>query len=573
MKRPSITLFRILIVLAAAAALRIWGLDWGLPTKQHFFSYHPDETVILEAAARVSVLGGELDPGFYNYGSMFIYLVNIVMTVAVFMGKIDLSGDLFSSIGEFAKIYTAGRIIAVVLGVLTVYAVYALGRRMYSKPVGLMAALFMAVAPLHVMHSKFMAVDVPATFFLVLSLIYANRIPKDTRIRNYILAGLLAGFAAATKYNAGLVLISLIAVHLASAKGRLVVHAVSPRLLAGMLSAGVGFLIGCPGVLLNTQAFVRDFRFEMLHVNTGHGLLFAKTGSGFLYHLTHSLLPGLGPALLALALFGVLYALLQSRPLNGLARLFLPWRAQTPMPETAARDWMLVVFLAAYYALIGTAEVRFARYVMPILPVITLLAARVVVELEQWLARRSRIPAAGVTVIVLLVIGYTAAYSAALDTMFAFRDTRDQAAAWIETNVPEGSSIGLPTTPWFYTPPMLPHFGVVDPKERLAAAEESADYIFVIDGRKEWNADVFAASAPDYAILSEFEYEDRRRLDDPDYSAYMSVLKQEYRLEKQFVRRPALYGIRFPMQWDLPHDMSYASPDILVYSRRYAAGG
>lgn len=560
-------------MLAIAVALRVWGLDWGLPTGQHYLSYHPDETVILNAASNVNVLGGEFDPRFYNYGSVFIYLVNIVMTVGMLAGSIHLGGDPASSVGGLARIYMGGRILAVVLGTLTIYAVYALGRRIYGKPVGLMAALLMAVAPLHVMYSKFMAVDVPATFFLVLSLIYAGRIPRDARTRNYILAGLFAGLAAATKYNAGLVLLSLLAVHAASIKGRPIIRVFDLRLLSGMLSAAAGFLIGCPGVVLNTKAFVRDFRFEMLHVSTGHGLVFAETGSGFLYHLTHSLLPGLGPALLLIGLIGVLYALAKARPLNGLARLLLPWRAQTPVPETAASDWMLIVFLAAYYAVIGAAEVRFARYVIPILPVIALLAARAIVELEQWLAQRNRFSAVAVTVVALLAIGYTAAYSAALDTLFAFRDTRDQAATWIKANVPEGSSIGMPTTPWFYTPPLLPDFGIADPAERLAAVDQSTDYVFVVDGRKEWNAQVFEEAAPDYAVVSEFEYRDRRRVGDPDYEAYASVLKRDYRLEKQFVRRPGLFGVRFPMQWDLPHDMSYASPETLVYSRRSPNGG
>ncbi len=569
MRRSGSTLAFILIILAVAAGLRIWGLHWGLPTISHFFSYHPDETLVLNAATNVDILSGQFDPGFYNYGSLYIYLVNIGINVAMMAGAIDLSGDLMAHINEFAKVYMTGRIIAVALGILTVYLLYALGRRMYGRRVGLLAAALLAIAPLHAMHSKFMAVDVPATFFLVLSLLYAARIPEDSRWRNYILAGLFAGFAAATKYNAGLVLLSLIAVHLASAQGRPMFQAFQPKLLSGIGSAIAGFLIGCPGALINTQAFVRDFRFEVLHVDTGHGLVFTGTGSGFLYHLMHSLLPGLGPALLVLGILGVLHALFRRSTGNGIARLLLSWRVQTPMSETGARDWMLIVFVAAYYVLIGLAEVRFARYVIPLLPVILLLGARIVVECGE------RGKAAGVIIglVAALAIGYTAAYAASLDTLFVRQDTRDQAAAWVKSNTPDGSSIGLPTTPWFYTPPLLPDFGSVDPMDRLASAEESTGYIFAVDGRKEWNAEFFEQAAPDYAILSEFEYVDRKRLHDPDYERYMAVLKRDYRIEKQFVRRPELFGVRFPMQWDLPHDMSYASPDILIFARSVPAGG
>ncbi len=568
MKRPTSTLIRIIVILAAAAALRIWGLDWALPDSRHYASYHPDEAVILNAAMNVSMIAGNFDPGFYNYGSLYIFIVNLGITIGMLSGAINLSGDPFAQIGEFAKLYLTGRILAVTLGILTVYLVYALGRRLYGKPVGLLAGAFMAVAPLHVMHSKFMAVDVPATFFVVFSLLYAARIPDSNRLRNYILAGLFAGFAAATKYNAGLVLLSLLAVHVASAKGRPILQAFHPKMLAGIVSAATGFLIGCPGVLLNTQAFVRDFRYEMLHVSTGHGLLFEKTGSGFLYHLTHSLLPGLGPALLLLGMIGLLYALLRRSTGNGVARTILPWRCQTPMPRAAAGDWMLIVFAAAYYALIGMADVRFARYVMPLIPMIALLAARLLIESEQALAGRSKFAAVTLGLIAMLALGYTAVYATALDTLFAFRDTRDQAAAWIKANIPQGNSIGLPTTPWFYTPPLSPEFGLLSPSERTEAAEEADYYTFVFDTHREWNAQVLDEADPEYVIMSQFEYDDRLRVGDLDYKAYMSLVDEQYRIEKRFVRRPALYGVPFPMQWKLPHDMSYASPDTLVYARR-----
>jgi len=563
------TLILVLAILTAAAGFRIWGLDWGLPTKQHFFSYHPDETILLNAAISVDLLSGHLDPGFYNYGSLYVFLSNLAITTATLLGAINIGGDPLSSIGEFAKVYMSGRVVTVTLGILTVYLMYALGRRMHGRLVGLLAAAFMAIAPIHVMHSRFMTVDVPATFFVALSLLYAARIPDDDRWRNYILAGLHAGFAAATKYNAGLVVIALGAAHLASINGRPLLLAFHRKWLGGIAAAAAGFLIGCPGSVLNTQAFVRDFRFEALHAGSGHGLLFAGTGSGFSYHLMHSLLPGLGPALLIPGILGVVLALTKARPLSIVARILTPWRLQIAMPQAAVRDLMLIAFLASYYTLIGIAQVRFARYTMPILPVVLLLGARIVIEC----ARTRRITAVIVATATTACLLYTAAYTAALSTVFASADTRDEAAVWVRTNVPEGSSIALPTTPWFYTPPLLPSFGQVNAEDRLAAAEDSAEYVFVVDGREEWNARLFAETAPDYAILSEFEYEDRRRVGDMDYKRYFEILKQDYELEKRFSRRPAILGMPFPLQWEMPHDMSYASPEILIYRRSGQSSG
>lgn len=542
-------LVMLLIILAAAAGFRFWGLSWGLPTAQHYFSYHPDETLVLMAALRVSFLEGQLDPGFYNYGSLYIYLVNIAVFLASICGAINPGGDdILASIGEFAKMYTAGRIMAVLLGIATVYLAYALGRRMYGQAAGLLAAGFMAVVPLHVMHSKFLAVDVPATFFVTLSLLFATRIPDGRRARDYILSGLFAGLAAATKYNAGVVLLAPVAAHLAGRKGKSVGWTSGFKVLGTMAGAGVGFLIGCPGALLYSKAFVRDFTYEMLHARAGHGVLFMKTGSGFVYHLTSSLWSGMGVPLLALAAVGLLYAI----------------RKRT------AHDWVLLAFLIPYYVLIGSAQVRFARYTMPLLPVMALLAARVSVDTisRLWQSRLGKVCVPVAVLVLTLVIGYTMLYSAALDNLFAARDTRDQAAAWIEDNIPTGTSIGLPTVPWFYTPPISPYFGHPDPRQRYEAAQEVDDYVLVVSGDREFEASLLIETAPDYVILSKFEYEDRLRIGDPAAKEYFRILRRDYRPAKEFEGTVAIFGRAFPTFGELPHDMSYASPTIRMFSLR-----
>jgi len=537
-----------IVIVILAAGLRIWGIGWGLPTSLHYFSYHPDETITLFGAMRVNFFEGRLDPGFYNYGSLYMYLVNIAVLLASCWGLINLpSGDIFSAIGEFAKVYMAGRAVAVLLGIATVYLVYLLGKRAYGRGTGLLAALFVAVMPIHVMHSKFLAVDVPATFFAALALIFAVRITQGCRLRDYLLSGLFAGLAAGTKYNAGLVILAPIAAHLATGKARPALRAVSPKLLAILLPAIVGFLIGTPGALLNRDMFIHDFLHEAVHVKAGHGLIFTGTPCGYVYHATHSLPAGMGLPLLALALIGLLYAV---------------WK-RTP------GDLALLAFVIAYYAVIGAAQVKFARYTIPMLPVLAVLAARVSADLVGRLrAGGSLAGMAGylVALVVALVAGYTAVYSIAIDAVFARTDTRDLAAVWVKTRVPKGSSIALPTIPWFYTPPLDPYFGLPEPAERYERVNEFTDYVLVVS-ESEWNADFLRRESPDYVILSEFEYSDRLRIHDAAAREYFRALRRDYSLKREF-RNPLARKPWILLVDTLPHDMSYAGPTILIYSRR-----
>lgn len=542
------TIFVIIAIITLAAVLRIWGLEWGLPTSRHYFSYHPDETVTLFPALKVDFFVGRLDPGFYNYGSLFIYLTNLAIVAGSLFGLIVLpESDIFSSIGEFAKLYLAGRIMAVILAIGTVYLVYVLGRRAYGRAIGLIAALFMAILPIHVMHSHYLAVDVPATFFVTAALVFAVYIPGGHKLRYYLLAGLFAGLAAGTKYNTGLVILSPIVAHLSTAEEKPFRRIFHAKLMAVLASGAVGFLIGTPGALLYRSEFMRDFLYEARHAATGHGLVFAGTPIGFVYHVTHSLLPGVGLPLLVLAGIGVLYALVIRRPV----------------------DLTLLAFLLAYYFVIGIAQVKFARYTIPLLPVIVVLAARAVCRLyERLMAGELIVHLARymLTLILVAVIVYTLAYSIVVDLTFARTDTRDAATSWVRQNVAEGMSIGLATCPWFYTPPLDPFFGLPDPRDRKERVAEFMDYVLVL-GERDWNAGLLRAVQPDYVMMSEFEYHDVLRVKDPNALQYFDVLRQYYVLEKEFKSLLTRYSKLFALG-PMPHDMSYASPTIRIYSRK-----
>ncbi len=532
--------FGVALVLLLAAFLRLWGAGWGLPSAMHYFSYHPDENVVLMAAMRVNPLAGVFDPGFYNYGSLYIYFTSFAILLGQGWGLIRLpeSGGLFSQIGEFSKLFMAGRMVSVLLGVATVYVTYALGRRLYGRRAGLAAALIMALLPIHVMHSKFLAVDVTATFFVALSLLYAAKISEEGRWADYIAAGIFAGLAAATKYNAGLVILAPAAAHLVSGR-----RVVSARLLLLPVAALVVFLAGTPGIFINPRQFMHDFTYELMHVRTGHGFVFEGTGSGFVYHYTHSLLAGMGLPLLILSTAGTVLAAVQRR------------RGQVA----------LLSFLVAYYIVIGAAEVRFARYTLLLLPVLAVFAA----GFSKWgiesLAKRGR--RAGRIGVALLAIAliYTGAYSSAIDCIYARTDTRDSAAAWIESNIPHGSGIMFPTVPWFYTPPVSPYFGALNPEDRYIKSLEVSCYRLIVDKNQEWNTGALKESG--WAVLSSFEYEDRLRIRNQEALDYFGALEQDYRLVRRCKSVPSIFGIRVPVGAGLPHDMSYASPEILIYKR------
>jgi len=121
-------------------------------------------------------------------------------------------------------------------------AAYALGRELFNVPIGLGAALLLALAPLFTDWASAGYTDLPCGFFYGMSAVFAARLARHGSWRDALLAGLMAGLAAWMK-NSGLLIVSAFAVWFAY---RLLLgkHAWQRELLSAAL-IGVGFLAIC----------------------------------------------------------------------------------------------------------------------------------------------------------------------------------------------------------------------------------------------------------------------------------------------------------------------------------------
>ncbi len=499
------------LILCLAAIIRLPGVGWELPGNLHQFSYHPDELPLLGAATAIDPAGGQWNPQFYNYGTLYIYLLKIPIALASTSDGINLG---------LATLL--GRLLTVLFGVGTVWACWLGGKKMAGHTGGAAAGMCMAVMPLHVQQSQFCTVDVPATFFVAMAIVM-------TLSERQGLAGLFAGLAAATKYTTGLViLVPLAAVlMLPNTQGR-------TKLLGVTLGLAIaGFLIGCPGAVLWPADFLHGISFEMAHAKAGHGLVFQNTGPGWIYHLIHSLLPGLGWPLLAL----VILALVSS------------------IGHPDSRQKAMGVFLVVFYAAISLAAVRFARYTLPMFPAFAIFIA-------AMLRHNPQRHYVGGTIAVALL---TLVYSLSLESQFTQPDPRTQAAAWLRDNLRAGAIVAMPTTPWFYSPPLSSMFGALSVKDRKQAAATVPGMKLIIP-KIDWDADAVFEHRPTYVVLSYYETFDPLRLNDPAWRAFRNRLARDYELRTSFGRDPLSIKL-FTLTSDLPHDMRYVSFPIEIYGQ------
>jgi hypothetical protein len=404
-------------LLILAAVLRFWSLDFGVP---HLLA-RPDETEVVGRAVRF--LTGDLNPHFFHYPSLYFYLVGAVVGVYVgglVLGGQTLVGVLTSAAVDPSVFLVLARGLTALLGVASVAAVYALGRAVFDRRVGLWAALFLAVAPLHVRDSHFATTDVTLTLLLTLSALFLVKAYGSGSRRSYLWGGAFAGLAASTKY-VGLVMPGALLVAWGmrafersrerawSDRVRLALEDRGPWLFGAVMA--VAFVLTSPYVLLDRGLFSSHFRFQLGHLAGGHGV---DLGIGGWYHLRHTLPLAVGWPVFGVAVLGGVIA----------------WRA----------GWQRIVVLLAFpvlfYASTFGSRTLFLRYMLPVVPFVCVLAGVGACAAQRYLSSRPR------AVLVLLAAAVLAGpihRSVTTNRLLGRTDSRVLAAEWLLEEAGQGT--------------------------------------------------------------------------------------------------------------------------------------
>lgn len=197
--------------------LRLWGAGHGLGDE--LFT-HPDEIPFADEVKRFSK--GYFSIPFWKFSPLWTYL----NTLGVYLYSL-LEGILkypfgvrhsFIEIPDTFRIVLIGRLLAGIIGAMTIPVLYLIGKRLFNEKTGIVGAGIMAVLYLHVRQSHYAYVDVPQTFFLTLSFYFMVKValgemtPNQVR-GNSFLAGIFLALAIATKINAAPGFVSLILAH------------------------------------------------------------------------------------------------------------------------------------------------------------------------------------------------------------------------------------------------------------------------------------------------------------------------------------------------------------------------
>jgi 4-amino-4-deoxy-L-arabinose transferase-like glycosyltransferase len=396
-------------VLVAAALLRFWALGRGIP-------YAPwvDEPEVVVRAVNM-MKNGSLDPHhFFDYPGLYIYIQVAVSIVRFLVGAI--AGE-WASLNQASPdaFYLWGRTVSALFGVATVLLVFRVGLRWGSRH-ALLAAGLMAVMPVHVLYSHYVVTDTPLTFFVTLTMLLSIVAHEKGTLSAFALAGAAAGLAAATKYNGGAAIVMPLLACWMSARPR--PRAIGTLVVGG--AAAAGFLLGAPYTILDLPSFLNSFaRLAGEYRGRAHETPWVT----YLKHLRNDF--GWPAVLLAVA--GLVMGLVRIARGPGRVR------------------WTLaVVFALLYFWMISHQQIVYARYLLPIVPMLCIVAAAAVVS-GVSLLRRYEIPRAPRTALIA-ALTIAALLPPSIRSIASVRDlsrrgTQEMAYEWIMQNLPRGSHV------------------------------------------------------------------------------------------------------------------------------------
>jgi hypothetical protein len=427
-------------LLAAAFALRIWGIWFGLP-----FSYHPDEYHEVFRALELGSGGFNLDRTgkggyfyflFVEYGFLFV----VLKIAGIVESAQDFARYFFRDPSSF---YLIGRATTALIGTLNVYLVYRLGSRAYSVGAGLLAAVFIAFDFLNTQHSHYVTVDVPMTCLATAALLFAVRMVTGGGSRDYKAAALFAALATTTKLPAILLLIPLLVAHFYHVRqqnGERRGFFLNRDLWWAAGIFVVVLAITNPGLFIKLPFWALFSGTEGASIEVGEEdfeeMMSAVPPNLFAYYWD-GFVNSMGWPLLIASIAGFLYAL---------------WK-RTPT------DVMLLPFAAVWYVVFCTTDslLYYPRYMLPVIVVLTVFSGRVLydgwISIERVIVARH---AVAFTAIAALVI--SPVYATVQNNILLTQDdTRTLAKEWFEENVPDGSKVlieGLTIEPTRQTVPL-----------------------------------------------------------------------------------------------------------------------
>ncbi|MCR4264406.1 MAG: glycosyltransferase family 39 protein [Candidatus Roizmanbacteria bacterium] len=458
-------------ILLLALAFRLYGMNWD-----DGWHLHPDERMLIMVAERIEFavnpranflnpynntplpaqaaeLLEPLNPDFFNYGSLPIYILRGTSDVVSFFSR--MPGP------NYANMLGIGRTLSVFFDCITVLLIYKISRILFkNKSVSLLASFLYALAFFPIQNAHFFIVDPLLTMFITSTLYMLIRYVQKPAKRRIVLVSLFAAGAITTKFT-GILLLPIIGlgilltlfVSYSSNEVRSSLRQPADRTIKNnmvrFLSHGFIFalfyllfaFLFMPYGFLNYEQFIEEISLQ-LTMNSDpfifpYTLQYVGTPS-YWYYLKNIFLWGLGPVISLLATIGLYMSVKQiyyqfPKIIKGIRN-----------HKLGIRFYLFLIFTSFYllhFLVIGRSAVKFMRYMLPLYPYITILAGYGAYKILN--TQYSILNISLRKLFIFIILSLSIAWTLMFMSIYSRPTTRIAASEWMYENIPAGSTIAV----------------------------------------------------------------------------------------------------------------------------------
>lgn len=556
----------LLVILILGFCLNIYGINWGLP---HRWNVDEQVATTLHMIGDHSLVPRDLThPPLYFYClALFLcpYLIflkitnypfNIITEAAsVSWLKLSLVDPAFA-----INIYLIARLLSAIFGVLTIYAVFLIGKRLYDENLGLISALILSVCMGFSSINHFAQGTSLVNLLCIITVVFCLKAIDENEFRkNFYLACLFSGLTFAAKYNGAILIVPLITAYVLIYRKSVFKQNIvfNRQAWGGIFSYLAGILIGWPTLLTNfknyygllftkdhTSIFVKYPDYATVNAKSGYfqGMI------NYSIELIHIF--GLPLALFVTA--GIIYC------------VFMLFKRDSFIKK----DKLILLFscVLPYYLIICSFNrpplVKYAIIVIPFMANIGAIAIYKFISALKF--HRIRY------LFVVFTFVFSILYTFSSDLIFAKNDTRYKVAQWINKNIPENSTIEIFTQPsWVLSDKIFPRQNIVFLGRSSFESKNSNIYNAFKDSNATFNSleDYFKdipknGLRSDYILIPYFDDIDNYLLTGPQGDKFIYNLLKG-RLNYKFIKE---FSSNSNWLWNIKTD--YTSPTIFLFKRR-----
>ncbi len=398
------------LLLAATLGLRLWGIKQGLP-----YSYNSDEATHFVPRA-IAFFSHDYNPQYFLNPPAYSYLLHFVFEL--WFGGPDAVRRAY--VANPTEVFVVARVVAAVLGTVAVWLTYLAGERFFNRTAALLGAAVFGLGFLPIFYSHLALNDVPALAPVALSLYGVAGVLRNGARRDYVIAGIGIGLAGATKYTGAITAVCLIAAAICDGAGGAPFKTLR-RLVLALGCAVLAFIAANPYSILDFSAFHAGVTTQQALAGGSDPEKLGTTAASGTAFYVWTFTWGLGWAPSIAALAGSVMLVVRRR--------LAPALVLIPAP-------------IAFIVFMGDQQRYFGRWLMPVFPIVALLAGYGAVEVARWLIRTRGMPlvlAAAAVAVVMLGQSLTAAIHN--DVVLSHADTRNVTRAWMVRHVPAGAKV------------------------------------------------------------------------------------------------------------------------------------